>query len=226
MDAVSGTSHTEHKSFMNKTKHKIILASIKLFNEEGLVNVRNQDIAKAAGMSLSNFNYHFKTKQDLVTAVTDYMKEVLQEKVYGNEVLIKEGQGLEITRAYFEFEEEFKFFYLDTYNILKSYPIIRPELQRQIQEAIQVIKNLNYMAVGMGYLKPEPADMPGLYDKLAEQIWINNHFWFSQMNIRGLEGDVVTKGLEACIAISYPYLTEKGKKVYKSFLKNSLDSTS
>lgn len=203
---------------MNKTKKKIILASITLFNELGLMNVRNQDIAKEAGMSLSNFNYHFKTKQDLVYAVTDYMKEVLQEKVYGNKLLIQEGKGLTITKSYFEFEEEFRFFYLDTYNILQSYPEIKQDMQKQIKEAIQVIKNLNYLAVGMGYLKPEPEEMPGLYDQLAEQIWINNHFWFTQMHIRGEEEDIVIKGLKACVAISYPYLTDKGKLVYNGFL--------
>jgi len=208
---------------MNKTKKKIILASITLFNELGLMNVRNQDIAKEAGMSLSNFNYHFKTKQDLVYAVTDYMKEVLQEKVYGNKLLIQEGKGLTITKAYFEFEEEFRFFYLDTYNILQSYPEIKTDLQQQIKEAIQVTKNLNYLAVGMGYLKPEPEEMPGLYDQLAEQIWINNHFWFTQMHIRGEMNDIVLKGLKACVSISYPYLTEKGKKVYFGFIDNFIE---
>lgn len=183
------------------------------------MNVRNQDISEKAGMSLSNFNYHYKTKQDLVMAVIEYMKEVLNEKVYGNRVLVQEGKGLEITRAYFEFEEEFRFFYLDTYNILQTYPEIKVDMQKQMQEAIQVIKNLNYLAVGMGYLQPEPADMPGLYDKLADQIWINNHFWFSQMHIRGETGDMVIKGLEACVAISYPYLTLKGKEVYLSFIE-------
>lgn len=207
---------------MNKTKKKIILASITLFNELGLMNVRNQDIAKEAGMSLSNFNYHFKTKQDLVHAVTDYMKDVLQEKVYGNKLLIKEGKGLDITKSYFEFEEEFRFFYLDTYNILQSYPEIKKEMQQQIQEALQVIKNLNYLAVGMGYLKAEPEDMPGLYDQLAEQIWINNHFWFTQMHIRGEEDNIVIKGLRACVAISYPYLTEKGKEAYNAFLERAI----
>ena len=73
---------------MNKTKKKIILAAIEQFNEHGLSTVRNQDIAKASGVSLSNFNYHFKTKQDLVYEVCDYMVVVLKEKVYGNKILM------------------------------------------------------------------------------------------------------------------------------------------
>ena len=95
---------------MNKTKKKIILTAIRLFNEKSIANVRNQDIAEKAGVSLSNFNYHFKTKQDLVYAVCTYMSEILEEKVYGNKVLIMSGQGLEITKSYFEFERDFRFF--------------------------------------------------------------------------------------------------------------------
>ncbi len=204
---------------MNKTKKKIILAAIEQFNEHGLSTVRNQDIAKASGVSLSNFNYHFKTKQDLVYEVCDYMVIVLKEKVYGNKVLMSsEGQGLDITRAYLEYEEEFKFFYLDTYNILQSYPDLKEEFQTRLNEAILIIKNLNFLAVGKGAMKPEPPDMPGLYEYLAEQIWINNHFWFAQKYIRGKTEDAILRGMEANYAILYPHLTERGKKAHKTYI--------
>jgi AcrR family transcriptional regulator len=205
-------------ALMNKTKKKIILSAVKLFNQVGLANARNQDIAEQAGVSLSNFNYHFKTKKDLVLEVMTYMKEVLEENVYGNKLLIQDGQGLEIAKSYYEFEEEFQFFYLDTHNIIQTYPELKAGLEIQINESIQMIKNLNYMGVGMGLMKPEPTEMPGLYDQLAQQIWINNHFWFAQMKIRGLEGSVVVKGLEAGFGIVYPYLTEKGIAAYREFI--------
>ncbi len=204
---------------MNKTKQKIILAAIKEFNEHGVSNVRNQDIAKASDISLSNFNYHFKTKQDLVNAVCEYMTIVLEEKVYGNKVMISSGgDPLSITQSYFEFEEEFKFFYLDTYNILKSFPDVKEMFQIRLNEAIHIIKNLNYLSVGKGAMKPEPEDMPGLYNQLAEQLWINIHFWFAQMNIRGKSEDIVLKGLEANFIILYPYLTEKGRKGHRDYI--------
>ena len=207
---------------MNKTKKKIIFSAISLFNRNGISNVRNQDISEEAGISLSNFNYHFKTKQDLVYAVCAYMAQVLEEKVYGNKVLNKEGQGLEIAKSYFEFEKTFSFFYVDTHNILQTYPALKKEMQKQIKEAIQIIKNLNYMAIGNGLMKPEPPEMPGLYDQLAQQIWITNHFWVAQMKIRGEEGDTVIKGLEASFAVLYPYLTEKGRDNYRRFIEEQL----
>lgn len=206
---------------MNKTKKKIIVAAISLFNEKGLSNIRNQDIAKAAGISLSNFNYHFKTKQALVYTVFEYMVAVLQEQVYGNKILIQEGQGLEITKAYFEFEQDFRFFYLDTHNILQTYPELKKVFQKQVKEAILIIKNLNYIAIGKGLMIPEP--LPGLYDRLAEQIWVNNHFWFAQTQIRGEEKATVKKGMETCYTILYPYLTEKGRHVYQKYFEGLVD---
>ncbi len=204
---------------MKKTKKKIILSAIELFNKVGLANARNQDIAENAGISLSNFNYHFKTKKDLVFEVINFMKEVLEEDVYGNRLLIQEGQGLEIAKSYYEFEEKFQFFYLDTNNIIQTYPELKKDLQDQINESLQMIKNLNYMSIGKGLMKPEPQEKPGLYDQLAQQIWSNNHFWFAHMKIREIEGSIVVKGLEANFGIVYPYLTEKGIASYQSFIE-------
>lgn len=203
---------------MNKTKKKIILAAIGLFNQKGLTNVRNSDIAEEAGISLSNFNYHFGAKKELVFAVMDYMVETLEHKVYGNRMLVQEGQGLVITKSYFEFEQEFCFFYLDTQNILQTYPELKENIRKQIDNSLQIIRNLNYMSIGMGMMIPEPVEKPGLYTQLAEQIWVNNHFLMAQMRIRGLEGDMVAKGIDTLYSIQYPYLTEKGRSAYEAFI--------
>ena len=41
------------------TKQKIVHASIKLFNENGVANVRLQQIADEIGISVGNLAYHF-----------------------------------------------------------------------------------------------------------------------------------------------------------------------
>ncbi len=203
---------------MNKTKKKIINAAVSLFNEVGIVHARNQDIAKKAGISLSNFNYHFNTKKELVIAIFDLMTTVLNDKVYGNKVLTREDQGLSITKSYFEFQQEFCFFYLDTPNILKTFPELNEKVQTQIQESYQIIKNLHYLSIGMGHMKPEPTEFPGLYDQLARHIMIHNHFWFAHSQIKGETENLIQKGLESLFSLSYPYLTEQGVEAYKNFI--------
>jgi hypothetical protein len=204
---------------MNKTKKKIILAAIKLYNKFGFANVLNQDIAKSASISLSNFNYYFSTKQELVFSVCEYMVIDLKRRMSETSVLINKGRmALDIPKIYLEFEYDFKFFYLDTYNILQSYPVLKEEMHKQINESMQIIKNLNYLSIGMGYFKPEPEDFPGLYDKLVEQIWVNSHFWFAQNIIRGSKNDSIVEGLENSYALIFPHLTEKGKMRYKEYM--------
>jgi AcrR family transcriptional regulator len=204
---------------MNKTKKKILDTAVILYNKFGISNVRNQDIAERAGMSLSNFNYHFGAKKDLIVAVFDLMFETLQKNVYGNSILVKEGQGLTITKSYFEFQERFCFFYLDTPNILKMFPDLNEKVQKQIEESYQIIKNLNYLAIGMGMMKPEPEDNPGSYDQLMRHIWIHNHFWFANSRIINSEDNLVKKGIESLFNLCYPYLTKKGVLSYKQFIK-------
>ncbi len=203
---------------MNKTKNKIILAAVKLYNKKGMFNVLNAEIAKETGISLSNFNYHFKTKADLVYEVCGYMRTVIEEKISSNQVMTKDKHALSLTKIYLEFELDFRFFYLDTHNILKTFPKIKKEMHTQIKESIQIIKNVNYLAIGKGYMLTEPEDMPGLYDQLAHQIWINSHFWLAQANIRGKKKLDIIDGLDNFYALVYPYLTKKGKSSYRTYI--------
>ncbi len=206
---------------MKAKKDIIISAAIDLFNEQGLANTKKQDIAKRAGISLSNLNYNFKDKRDLVYAVFDHMRTVLEEKVYGHRKLIVNAKAFEITKSYFEFEQEFRFFYVNTNNILFAYPELHEKILLQIKEAIEIIKHLNFMAIGMGYLQPLPKDYPDLYDKLAKQIWVSNHFHFAQRHILDEKGDPIVEGLEASFLLISPYLTEKGLKAYRDFINDS-----
>ncbi len=194
------------------------MTAICLFNEHGFMNVLNQEIAEEAGISLSNFNYHFPSKKDLMLAICIHMSEMLEEQILNTNILT-EKNNLDIPKIYLEFEKQFVFFYLDTHNILKTYPSLKETLQKQIDQSIKIIKNLNFMAIGKGNMKPEPKNMPDLYAHLSEQIWMNMHFWFASCTIRSNNEDIIIKGLESSYAIIYPYLTEKGRGIYMDYIE-------
>lgn len=203
---------------INSTKEKIIQKAMELFNEHGLYNVLNQDIADAAGVSLSNFNYHFPKKKDLLYFVCGYLSYVLDHRIKENTLLANDGIILELTKIFLQFENDFKFFYLETQNILRSHPDLKEQMENRVKEDIQMIKNLNYIAIGKGYMQLEPEDFPGLYNILANQIWMTSHFWFAQTTLKRIGGNGVNQGLQACYAALHPYLTSKGKGIYRAFL--------
>lgn len=206
---------------MNKTKKRIILSAINLYNKRGFTNVLNQDVAKESEISLSNFNYHFPSKKDLILEVCAYLSQELEIRISRDKLFSGNFIGLEITKIFLEFEMDFKFFYLDTFNILNSYPEIKAETVRQVNNAVEMIKNLNFMSIGKGYLKPEPIDNPGLYDHIAHQLWMQSFFWYAQSDFRNLKDNtIIKKGLESSYAIIYPYLTKIGIEKYQEYLIN------
>ena len=49
------------------TKERILARAKGLFNEKGVQTTTLRQIASALGMSQGNLNYHFKTKQDIIS---------------------------------------------------------------------------------------------------------------------------------------------------------------
>ncbi len=203
---------------LNKTKKKILLTSITLFNERGLFNVLNQEIAKGSGISLSNFNYHFATKKDLVLFVCKYIGYVLNNRIAENKLLVDDSTPLEVATIYLEFEKEFQFFYLDTHNIIQSYEVLGKELEFQIHKSVMLIKNMIYVAVGKGDMVHGPGIIEETYEKLSNQIWMTCHFWYAQSHFKNEKQNIVSKGLDACYELLSPYLSPKGIEKYKTFL--------
>ena len=63
------------------TKQKILQASISLFNQNGMANVRLQQIANEIGISAGNLAYHFRNKEAIIESINE---ELYQE---ANEIL-------------------------------------------------------------------------------------------------------------------------------------------
>jgi len=56
-----------------KTKHEIIEAATKLFSEKGWQDVKIEDIVNEVGVTRGAFYHYFKSRQELVVAVSDKM---------------------------------------------------------------------------------------------------------------------------------------------------------
>ena len=62
-----------------KTRDKILIQSLKLFNEQGMAQVGVRDIARHLGLSPGNLSYHFPKKEDLVLELVSRMRAVNDE---------------------------------------------------------------------------------------------------------------------------------------------------
>ncbi|HQU58303.1 MAG: TetR/AcrR family transcriptional regulator [Phaeodactylibacter sp.] len=190
-------------------KKQIVQKAIELFNQRGFFDVRIRDISTALDVSVGSVTYHYKSKEALMESIYRYMLKTLEGLDISGRLFQKKGEELEVAQVYMVYMQQFRFFFQDTLDIIRTYPEIGQRHRQQVLEEINIIKNILYMHVGKGTLVSEPA--PGIYDSLADMIWQTLHFWFARQTILG----DTTPGWDDAVRrighLVYPYLTEERK---------------
>lgn len=206
---------------MASTKERIIKATIAAFNKQGIKNTTSRDIAEAMGISRGNLSYHYKCKADLI-------KDVYQHIFEANEIEIL-PMGLvtlqhfhELFKQMIDFQDRYRFFFLDIIEILRDYPEIGKRYRQRAHHRIAQGRALINYYIGSGLFVPEP--IPGIYDQLTNAVWMVRVFWLNQVWIKeeNHEGKVAMDKKNALTAIwglHYPHLTEKGKEEYFEIIK-------
>jgi len=205
---------------MSSTKEKIVSKAIEVFNKQGVKNTTSRDLADALGISRGNLSYHYKSK-------TELFKDVYRHIFETNEIEIM-PQGLvtlthfhELFKQMIDFQDQYRFFFLDIIEILRDYPNIGKRYRRRAHRRVDQARALINYYIGSGLFEPEP--IPGIYDQLTNAVWMVRVFWLNQVWIKqgreeGSEnGDILMdkkNALEAIWALHYPHLTVKGKEEY------------
>src|SRR5580765_8113335 len=107
------------------TKQRILLVSRDLFYEIGIANVRLQQIADAAGISVGHLAYHYKNKEAIVNAV---YKEVFHDI----SVILKSRAAVTGLKdldnhfeEVFEFVNRHQFCFNNLWEISRNYPALQ-----------------------------------------------------------------------------------------------------
>lgn len=181
---------------------------MKLFNEQGFMNVNLRQIAQDAGVSIGNLAYHYKNKETMVEAIH---QRIMQER---NELLANVQFIPSISNIHqqmiplLEMYKKYRFFYLDILEIVRALPSIAKIHQEHIESQITYIKAIIDYSVGSGNMKPEPKN--DFYQEMAHTVWVLLSFWLNQEMIRGREGNYYDEARKAIWNLVYPHLTEKG----------------
>lgn len=200
------------------TKQKIINASIRLFNQDGMANVRLQQIANDIGISVGNLAYHFRNKEAIVHAINEQLyEEVLAilsaYRLYPNFIDFDYQLGL-----YFQFLQKHPFYFIDLLELERHYPSVHTDRQVHIGKMISQIRKRFDFNIQRGTIMPEPR--PGLYDRLAHTIWVLITFWMPQNMIKGDNSSALinTCFKEMVWDQLYPYFTESGIAEYERLI--------
>jgi len=206
---------------MNDTKQKILIKSLKLFNDSGISNVSLRTIADEVGISVGNLQYHFRKREDIIEAL--YFQIV--EKI-DSISLIKTDDLLEsflnISMEIFSILYEYHFFLLDFITITRRNQKIKShysELSKRREiEFLEIVDVL----IKNGLFREEL--LKNEYHSLFKRIEVISNFWFSSILI---QADVLPKESikEYSLIISqsiYPYLTHEAKNRYANIFPSHM----
>jgi AcrR family transcriptional regulator len=200
------------------TKQRIIESAIHLFNQAGLANVRLQQIADEAGISVGNLAYHFKNKEAIVAAVYETLFEEFAQILSTYLIAPNLSDFDRQLSQYHEFFSRYKFYLLDLFEVERTYPSIMERWHQFVSKMlIQIRKRLEYN-VQRGVLLPEPE--PGIYDTLTNNIWMAIVFWIPQQILKNQpEREQLFK--DSVWAQISPYFTPQGLEEFAAEVQPS-----
>lgn len=197
------------------TKQKILEASVRLFNENGLDSVRLQQIAEEVGISVGNLAYHYKNKEAIVESVFEQVFEDF-DQIFRN--YLAQPNLTDFDNQINQFYNFFtnNHFYLSEF--FKS-TLVAPPHNQQWQACttkmlIQLRSRLQFLVMN-GDLLPEK--FSGHYEILVEQIWTSLVFFVPKSNMMG-QNIGANRYKKNVWDILKPYFSPQGQAAFNQYI--------
>ncbi len=195
------------------TRNRIIETSISLFNQSGLQNVRLQQIADGARISVGNLAYHFHDKEQIVKKIETTISEEWSKLIHDwHKMLGFMDFDNHLSRIYYLLDK-YSFYFLDILEIKRLYPDVHESQQYHIHSFIDELGKWLERGVEKGLLIK--ANHLGQYQKIAEMIWFICSFWMSKKKILDQEEFHEGAFKEMIWLQLKPFLSKQGKSEFE-----------
>jgi len=193
------------------TKEKILQIAIAAFNENGFGAVSMQSLANELNISRGNLTYHFKNKDELLSAIADVMwNKFEKEKAKSRNLPSFENLHKEV-RLIYEFQREFAFVFLDAR--MAGHPQLKNSIKKMQRYSEENHKMAIAFSIQLGNMKAE--SIPGTYNSLSYVIWLLSTYCLFQ---KVSTGEKTIKEVEKTIwSLILPHMTKKGHSAFKKY---------
>ena len=199
------------------TKQKILDASLLLFNEKGISNVRLQQIADETGISVGNLAYHYNTKEiiaeSLITHVTALLRNTLRS--HGKQASLTEVDLF--FKKFYKLSARYLFFSYDILEIKRNFPasyeLVQPianKVRLQLEKRFDVCLQQQLLQKGINS------------KHIASNTILLMFFMPTERQLNGI--GIVSESQYCRRLWSYlmVYFTTKGKKEYRLLIEPGL----
>ena len=203
-----------------KTREKILLQALDLFNQKGVDQVSVLEISQTMGISYGNLTYHFNKKDDLVQALYVQMQHELDAAInHLVQRIFEETYYLKLVNELLQVTWKYRFLYLSINSLMNQYPFIREGEKSYSATRNKILNRGKKYLIDEGYLKPESDNH---YELLIRNLNMILYAWIVDAELFH-DGEVATK-IEDYAALFYGIaltnVTEKGRTLYYQIVQN------
>ena len=204
--------------FSHKTKDRILISSLILFNEGGFNNVTTASIAKHTGILEGTLWYHFNSKKDILSNHIQLLQKVFfsvnqQNKSKDFETIINEFfQSYNIIWDFrYILRDNFQKYFEDDKSISKTITDINNYLDKWAENRILHSHESGLIKINSKEIK-----------NLSEITLVIGRYWldFSMKKYPGVKiSSLRQKGLKHIVTVLSPYLNPQGIPTIENMLK-------
>jgi len=203
-----------------KTREKILLQTLDLFNQKGVDQVSVLEISQTMGISYGNLTYHFKKKDDLVQALYVQMQHELDAAInHLVQRIFEETYYLKLVNELLQVTWKYRFLYLSINSLMNQYPFIREGEKSYSATRNKILNRGKKYLIDEGYLKPESDSH---YELLIRNLNMILYAWIVDAELFH-EGEVAAKIDDYATlfyGIALTNVTEKGRTLYYQIVQN------
>ena len=203
-----------------KTRDRILITSLALFNEEGEADTTTLDIANELDISPGNLYYHFKGKDEIIAELFQQYEMAIGGTLAApiEKPLSRDRSDVEANWyfLYVVMEEmyQYRFLYHNLDNLLQRYPDIRQRFQRLIQLKRAALYAICQALLEQAVIEARDQQLLGLVDNmtLGLTFWLN----FDEL-LHGAREPAITihQGVLQLMTMIAPYLGDDELSFYR-----------
>jgi AcrR family transcriptional regulator len=203
-----------------KTRDRILVASLGLFNEAGEAHTTTLTIATELEISPGNLYYHFKGKDQIIGELFEQYRLALSETLAAPlEAPLDHSRGGIENNWYFLYvvlEEmyQYRFFYHNLDDLLRRYPAIHRGFQRLLQLKRTALLAICDRLLSRELIAAHEDQLAGLVDNMTLTLT----FWFSYERLLhpGRPPEVtIHQGVLQLLTMIAPYLGDSELAFYR-----------
>jgi len=166
-----------------KRRDVILEVSLRLFNEEGEANLSAVDISNELDISPGNLYYHFKGKEEIVSALYQQFETgivlLLKDTKEAGDTLEEHWLHLYVVLEYIY---HYRFFFRNITDLLQKYTGIDHRFRRLVEQQYQSIHTMLKNLLDDGVLATGDTELR--IDQLADNMMLIYTHWFEFQNLR------------------------------------------